>query len=103
MPYVQVPVRRAEEIVPPEAARIASQLHRLRERGEALAVDLRAIETRLDNNWNGRAKDQFLGHFQTQARTSAGDAALLGERADYIARIHVTVWKTVLETVYRAD
>ena len=100
MPFVQIPVRRPKEIVPLEAELIAAQLYGLRERGEALAAELASIQTRLDHNWNGLAKQRFLVEFDAQPGASAGDAALLGEKADRIARLQVTIWQTVLETIY---
>jgi len=100
MPFVQIPVRRPKEIVPLEAELIAAQLHGLRERGEALAADLASIQTGLDQNWNGAAKRRFLLDFAVQPGASAADSAFLGEKADRIARLQVTVWQTVLETIY---
>jgi uncharacterized protein YukE len=100
MPFVQIPVRRPKELVPPEAELIAAQLYDLRERGEALAAELASIQGRLDQNWNGAAKRRFLVDFDVQPGASAADAAFLGEKADRIARLQVTIWQTVLETIY---
>ena len=100
MPFVQIPVRRAKAIVPPEAELIAAQLHSLRERGEALGAELTSIQTRLDQNWNGAAKHRFLVDFAVQPGASGADADCLGEKADRIAHLQVTIWQTVLETIY---
>ncbi len=100
MPFVQIPVRRPIEIVPPEAELIAAQLHGLRAQADALGAELASIQTRLDQNWNGAAKHRFLVDFAVQPGASGADAACLGEKADRIAHLQVTIWQTVLETIY---
>ena len=103
MPFTQIPVRRPKEIIPPEAELIASQLHGLREQGERLSNELASIQARLGQNWNGAASQRFLADFDVQPGTSAADAAFLGDGAGRIASLQVTIWETVLETIFNPE
>jgi uncharacterized protein YukE len=103
MPYQKIRVQRPRVILPSEAGQIASKLYQLQARAEAVEADLYAIRTHLENNWSGKAKDRFFYTFEHQPRASREAAAYIGERASWIANLHVTIWETHWETIFVPD
>ncbi len=97
MVWMRTPTRRATTITPDEASAIADRLLQISREGEALAVDLDRLRVRLNDMWQGRAKERFMDGFNHRPGAARSEAGFAAEQANRIASMKVTIWETVWE------
>ncbi|MFV2044352.1 MAG: hypothetical protein ACC700_14110 [Anaerolineales bacterium] len=97
MTWMHTPFRRAKVIVPEQAITIADHLHQISEQGQALAVELRRLQVQLNDMWEGKAKERFMGDFDGRPGTADSEADFISAQANRIASMKVTIWETISE------
>jgi len=97
MPYVSLPVKRLVRFTPSEAPAIAAQFRGISRRASELVARLRVINSRLEADWDGRARVRFLAGFVEQPPQGENVSAWLHGEAARIEMMEVERWETVYE------
>ena len=100
MPYKSIPVQRARTITPDQAPAVAGELRLIAGRARELAGQLRSISGDMDATWQGRSQIRFLMDFGGEPGNGASAASWVEDRARFVAVMTVTVWETVMESVW---
>ena len=103
MPFQQIPTRRARIIVPPEAGVTAAQLRSLARETMELGREAASLLQAIDAGWRGAARDRFFQIFASAPGRADEAASLADQLAGEVEGITVTVWDTVLETIWYPD
>ena len=86
-------VRVAYTFVPPEAHHIANDFRAQARQVRDAAQKLRSSGGTLNNSWEGRSHDLFMGQFNPQPGNLESYASWLDNRASYIETIRVTEYR----------
>ena len=100
MPFVRMQVRHAKTISPDQGLGIGARWRAIAGGIRELAQEARALGSSLDTTWEGNAKEKFSDHYRPEMGNTDACTEHLGDLANRIEAISVTIWETSWEKVW---